>query len=380
MPLEFDVVSRHDHLAARRTEWCALADRSPLTPPFCRPEVWLPWYEAHPALAPAVYELRRGGTAVAVLPMVREGSLLRMAADEYLDYQDFVAGSREDASALMDRILLLEGASASVLSFRKVSEHSLLGAVLEDPSLAEAASIRSRPWSICPTVSFPLSPGRDLLECLPQRHRRNHRNADRRLSEGFPRCRARHWSGASIPPEAIAAAGDLHQANQYRKKGPSIFEQPQFRTFLDSQIADDAPLCLSVLETSEGGSLLAFTLGYFGRDTYHYYLTSYDGRHAEFSPGRWLLVETLRVQAKRVTGGVLRFDLLSGEESYKSRWAKSFYCVARKQVIPKRIDRLPRLAACSAIYGLKGAKNWARSRLLSSPWEKLDHESPGIPR
>jgi hypothetical protein len=71
--------------------------------------------------------------------------------------------------------------------------------------------------------------------------------------------------------------------------------------------------------------------------------------------------------------------MLSGEEAYKSRWAKTFYEVSCIQVIPKLLINLPRVAAFSAVYGLKTAKNRLRDRLVGERLGKLVHENIELP-
>jgi len=230
---------------------------------------------------------------------------------------------------------------------------------------------------MCPFTTFEVKgPGR-FLESLSSRQRKDHKAASRRLRETFPDYVVEHRPAPAIDTESLELAARLHRENQFRKKGESVFTDRDFPAYLEKQAALGAPLTLSMLRKNPGGDALAFTLGYFADETFHYYITAYDGSIAALSPGRVLLVETLADCADRVPAGKLRFDLLSGEESYKSRWATSFYEVSRYQVIPRRITNLPRVAAYSAVYGLKGAKN----RLIK--WKsggeripRLEHEPP----
>ena len=164
-----------------------------------------------------------------------------------------------------------------------------------------------------------------------------------------------------------------------KKKGKSIFADLDFVVFLQQQANRDAPLLISTLRERPGTEPFAFHLGYFSGGTYYYYLTAYDGENSELSPGRYLLIETLSNCADRMGGGRLRFDLLSGEEAYKSRWAKTFYEVSRFRVIPKRLGNLPLLAAYSTVYGLKGVKNRWRERFVNNEClSRLEHECPGL--
>ena len=359
-------------LEEHRDEWIAFADNCPLAAPFCHPTVWLAWLAIFIEFDPIVYELRRGAELVGLLPLYRQGSSLHLATDEHLDYQDLAATSDEVAAELLSSVVAEEGKSGRTLTFEKVAEHSRLHAALASPGLAEVATIRHRYWSMCPITTFEVKgPGR-FPESLSSRQRKDHKAASRRLRESYPDFTIEHRCGPEIDAESLDLAARLHRENQYRKKGRSVFTDRDFATYLERQASLAAPLMLSMLRTGPGGEVLAFNLGYFAEETFHYYITAYDGSLAALSPGRVLLVETLGRCADQVNGGKLRFDLLSGEESYKSRWATSFYEVARYQVIPRRISNIPRAAAYSAVYSLKGAKN----RLIK--WRSGGERLPGL--
>lgn len=137
--------------------------------------------------------------------------------------------------------------------------------------------------------------------------------------------------GSSIPFEKILAIAKLHRENQYRKGGPSIFTDMEFLQFLERQSENDVSLRLSILWEKEGGAPIAFALGYFKDHTFFYYITSYDGRWGELSPGRYLMIEAMTYNAAECRGNLLRLDMLCGLEPYKSRWAKSYYDVMKFQ-------------------------------------------------
>lgn len=360
------------HFEEHRDEWITFADTCPLAAPFCHPRVWLAWLAIFIEFDPIVYELRRGSELIGLLPLYRQGSSLHLATDEHLDYQDIAAVSDEAASELLTAVVAQESKTGRTLTFEKVAEYSRLHTALASPGLAEIATIRHRYWSMCPFTTFEVKGHGRFLESLSSRQRKDHKAASRRLRESYPDYVIEHRPGPAIDAASLELAARLHRENQYRKKGESVFTDRDFPAYLEKQAALGAPLTLSMLRENPGGNVLAFNLGYFAEETFHYYITAYDGSIAALSPGRVLLVETLSYSADQVPGGKLRFDLLSGEESYKSRWATSFYEVARYQVIPRRLTNLPRIAAYSAVYGLKGAKN----RLIK--WRSGGERIPGL--
>jgi CelD/BcsL family acetyltransferase involved in cellulose biosynthesis len=379
LPHQFHRIERLDQIEAHRDEWVRFATQCPLAAPFCSPLIWIPWLEAFPEHPPVVFELRRDGQLAALLPMYRDGQRLEVATAPHLDYQDIAAVDPEAAVALILEIIESEGQNGVTITFAKVADHSLLTATLRDPRIAAQAHLQSRYWSVCPTVSYALRDPDDFLQSVTPRQRKDYRSAGRRLRQAAPAQVVEHRRGRGIDAGMIAAAADLHVENQHRKKGDSVFARQAFSRFLEGQTAADAPICLSLLREREGGPLLAFSLGYFSGDTYFYYLTAYSGQHADCSPGRWLLVDTLRHWSAHTRGGRLRLDLLCGDESYKSRWATGFYEVSRVQLIPKRLGNLPRAVAYTAVYGLKNAKNRLRNRVTGPPLRGLEPEHPILP-
>lgn len=368
-----------DHCRARQAEWGQFTGRCALASPFCRAEVWMAWYEAFPEFSPVVYEMWEEGRLVALLPLFRHGSSLHPATEPHLDYQDIAAESVDAAFALVGAIIEREGAAGLSMTFGKVAEHSRLFSVLNDPRLGLSASVQRRYWSVCPNTGFRLSTPGILSSALTARQRKDYHNATRRIQAALPEHEIEHCLGSQIDAGAIEAAARLHLSSQYRRKGDSVFADPGFTDYLRRQASSDLPLVLSLLRTRADGEIVAFNLGYFTGGTYYYYLTAFDSEHGTLSPGRKLLIDTLDYCARRLDGDFLRFDLLSGEEAYKARWATAFYEVWRFQVIPRKLGNLPRMAAYRTLYGLKSAKNWCRGQLAAGERPAaLEHERPAL--
>lgn len=379
MSLHFHRICRLDQITNHLDEWLEFSNRVNLKAPFCQPETWISWMEVYREFEPMVFELRRADKLIALLPMYRKGRALHMACHDLLDYQEIAAHSVSDAVELILRVIASEGENGMSLSFGKVSEHSLLSAALHDPALRKIASVQSRYQSICSTVTYAINGPRGVLDALSSRQRKDHNAAGRKLAAEFPEHVVEHNSGTEIDATRLSAIGRLHQESQIRKSGTSIFADLRFGEFIQRQAESGAPIRVSILWDRPDGEPLAFNVAYFSGDTFYYYLTAYSGRHAHLSCGRWLLVESLRHASSQMDGDFIRFDLLSGEDAYKSRWAKSFYEVSRFQVIPKSLANLPRLAAYSAVYQLKGVKNRLRSRLGVDRLTSLEHEDVALP-
>jgi CelD/BcsL family acetyltransferase involved in cellulose biosynthesis len=355
MPL-LHLIDQLDQIEAMALGWNAFAERCRLAAPFCGPNAWIPWLKAHPNLEPAVYEWRSDGELKALLPFYRTGRRLEMAASPHLDYLDVAATDTNSAVEAILAVAAKEEAASSTLIFAKVATGSQLARALADSRIAASTHHESRFWSRCSVATIETTQGRDFFSAIPARQRKDYRNATRRISEAHPGNQVEHHGPGNFSPALLEEVADLHRANQYRKKGNSVFADPSFLNFLKEQAVSGSPLCLSLLRESYEGPLMAFHLGYLARETFYYYLTSYGAAHAHLSPGRWLLVDALRHWNER-SGQPLRLDMLCGEEEYKSRWTSEGYEVSRVILIPKKLLNLPRILAYTAVYGLKNAKN-----------------------
>lgn len=356
MSLRLQLVDRVDAVEASLGEWCAFADACRLVAPFCHPNVWGPWLLAQREGEPAVYEWRERGELRALIPMRRQGRVLEMAGGDHLDYQDIAALSVEDAIAALCAVVENERFRSATIVFSKVAEGSLLAAATGSARLAALGYLEERYWSRCLVAELPQGSGGDFSQLLSARQRKDYRNAARRIAEALPDHEVEHLGPGGFDPQLIEEIGALHQASQYRKSGPSVFQEAAYRRFLQSLTSSGAPLCLSLLRERPQGALVAFHLAYFSQDTFFHYLTAYADAQAKLSPGRWLLVDALRHWHERARRG-LRYDMLCGEEAYKSRWPANPYFVSKIVLLPKRLANLPRLLAYSAVYSLKNAKN-----------------------
>ncbi len=375
MPPGLTIIDRLADLDLRLPEWERLAERSGSFNPFCAPRVWVAWLKSFRQHTPAIFELRCDDRPVAVLPMYRTGERLEMACGPHLDYQDLLAEDHESAVSLLLAVIGPDGIRPTMAVFPKVEADSRLERALGDPRVGAASHLQCRFLTICPTTSYPLRPGQDFIASLVMRQRRDYRNSQNRLSRAVPGFVAEHHGPAGIPDEAFEAAADLHRRNQHRKEGESVFTTPGYLGFLKEQSAAGVPICVSLLRKHPGGPLLAFNVGYFANDTFYYYLTAYAGEHADCSPGRWLLTDSLSHWSKLLIGDTLHFDMLGGEENYKARWAETSYTISRVVLIPRRLGSLPRVLAYTTVYGLKDIKN----RLLGREAVNLarPHAEPG---
>jgi len=379
MPHRLHLFDHLESIESRAEEWSDFSDSCRLAAPFCGPQVWIPWLRSHQHLAPAVYEWREDGELRALLPMFRRGGSLEMATGPHLDYQDLAALDTETAVLILLAIARKEAGRHATFVFPKVVPGSRLAKALEDPRISAGTHHERRYWSQCPVASIDLSDRADFFDAIPARQRKDYRNARNRIAAAYPEYLVEHHGPGAFDPALLDDAVAQHRANQYRKSGESVCADPAYVRFLKDQASSGAPLCLSLIREHPGGPLMAFHLGYFANDTFYYYLTSFSGEHAKVSPGRWLLVDALRHWSGHISGSVLRFDMLCGEDGYKFRWTMTSYPVSRVVLIPKRLANLPRILAYSTIYRLKNVKNRLRLQPHGGLIHTLDPEDIALP-
>ena len=158
---------------------------------------------------------------------------------------------------------------------------------------------------------------------------------------------------------------DLHQKNQYRKQGESIFRKEEFREWLMELTRVNSGLTASVVFDSE--KLAAFSLSFTddrGRASYMY-IPSYGEEYAHLSIGSYLMIESA-VDAGPKDGGSYRFDLLCGDEAYKALWETDRYFIHRVRIFPHSVKGIFRYGAFRIVYALKWWKQRIK-RWRSSP-------------
>jgi len=378
LTLPMQPISDRSLIRAHLGEWVSLHQAIPHhVPAFAGPALWLVWLEAFPEVEPAIFELRDEAGLRAVLPLYLDGSCFRLIGDEHLDYQDLLADSLESAIAVLRGALAYVASQNRYLSFRKVAESSMILAALRDEECSKQAVRIQRYWGTCPTACFAAGSAAKFLAGLSRNKKSAHRSATNKLKEAFSDSYFEMLGEEPFPESVLEQVAQLHRDNQHRKSGGSIFCDSRYGSFLQQQAVNGVPLRLSLLWEKPGGKLLCLILGYLERDTYFFYITSYQGAYHHLSPGRWLLVETLAHCADRIEGATLRLDLLTGLDAYKQRWAESYYNLYRVQWIPKGPSGFLWRTGYGLLYTAKGIKERLRQRLRPDFRRELRHSGEG---
>lgn len=156
----------------------------------------------------------------------------------------------------------------------------------------------------------------------------------------------------------------LHD-KRWEPRGGSGSSSPRMRAFLTTFCAralDQGWLRLWTLELD--GQPAAAWLGWRVGNRYAYYLAGFDPRHAHRSPGLLLLARTVEAA---IAENAAEYDLLLGDEDYKSRFANGFREV-ETEILGHRWSSRLLLARTERMFRRAGRRlpATARTRLQSA--------------
>ena len=262
--------------------------------------------------------VRKNGRPVLILPLVISGSPLlrvaRMAGDPIAQYSEI----------LVDPALATHGAFDAALRSAKAAgaDVIVLRRLRDDSPLLELA----RPY-LRPPIERQFAPFADLsgltdhaafLQSLSKNVRRALRNRQKHL----------HSAGKNIfellpagkeARAAIAEAFDLKRKWLIQRGAlSSAFADPATRECL-LDLAGNAASGAVVLRLLVNGELAAFRLGFEHGGTHFAYLSAYDERFADVSPGKLLMEFCVSGFRER---GMKRLDMLAPAGQHKSDWCR----------------------------------------------------------
>lgn len=303
-----------------------------------------------------VFVRRNKGRVVAILPCYGKGGLLRLVGDEICDFQDVVAENSAEAEKLVVEIMDWAKREVRRFNFRKLSERGILLPLIKR-ILPECGFVHhEKVYGRCPWLTLS-SDGEEFLKGAKAKVRKRIRRALRRLDDLAPGHEKRFLGHDEITPETISDLGRLHEANQHRKAGASIFSREEYRSFLAAAGASE-DVGMRVLELrAAGGELIAFDLCFESSNRFSAYLGAYDGPYAGGSPGVCLLHWQMDMLPLR---GITEYDFLCGEEPYKFDYATESYEIVSARIYPNHFrGRL----AVGSLRMLQAAKEIAKAIL-----------------
>lgn len=279
------------------------------------------WYRIYALgrVRPLLFEWRRGGETVAILPCYREGKTIRLAADRICDYQDVIARDGKEVAALLAAVLdwIAKQGQGGHCRFEKISSEGMLYRQLH---LAEGRPGHSlcfeKSYAPCPYTSL-RSGLEGYLGGLPRKLRQDFRHSLNRLEREAPDARVTILRDFEIRVDDLWNAAAFH-IEHFRKDGESPFADHRLID-LFGRVAKDPEAGFQIGFLTLYGDLLAVDFGFVRGGCYYGYLTAFDEAFGRLAPGKCLLLK--RIDRWIAEDGVHTLDFLAGDEGYKRSFA-----------------------------------------------------------
>jgi CelD/BcsL family acetyltransferase involved in cellulose biosynthesis len=216
-------------------------------------------------------------------------------------------------------------------------------------------SVYSRQGPNCWRIDLPDS-WEEFVSRLSKSHRKQVRRAARRLSAGEVFCRVARNDDELDRGFRILV--DLHQRRWTKLGQRGCFGSSRFLDFH----RECAPRlfragCLDLIWLELDGRPLAAEYHLINSDTAYAYQAGIDPDRLGEEPGRLALVATMQ---HHIAQGRKHYDLLRGNEPYKSHWRAVSHPMVENWVIPQRASARLRQGVLAATDSVK---NWIRSGL-----------------
>ena len=214
-------------------------------------------------------------------------------------------------------MLLEERANWDVLELDKLPADTGTPEALQAAFAAAGLATSCSVSAVCAYCDLPSTP-EEYAAQRKKRIRKQIRGAMRWLDE---RPETRKLAIANSEAEALDAQAHLvrfHQARWQAKGYPGAFADPRVVRFHERMVvAAQAAGYLRMYSLIDGGEVVAVSYNYRVGPTVQGYLSSFDDRWSEDSPGLTLRVGVMN---ESILDGATRFDFLEGTESYKASW------------------------------------------------------------
>jgi CelD/BcsL family acetyltransferase involved in cellulose biosynthesis len=175
----------------------------------------------------------------------------------------------------------------------------------------------------CPYCDLPASYD-EYVAGLKKRLRKKIRQTRRWIADQPDTRRAALTDTESDSLAALASLIRIHQARWEGKGYPGAFADPRVVRFHERVVrAAHAAGCLRMYVLTDGDATIAVSYDFHVGSTVQAYLSSFDERWADASPG--VLLRSYVIEHS-ISEGANRFDFLEGEEDYKAAW-----CPSRRQ-------------------------------------------------
>jgi CelD/BcsL family acetyltransferase involved in cellulose biosynthesis len=339
MPMNVDTIEDGAVFTGLRHEWTGLLDGQD----FFLTWEWLHTWWKH--LSPvggrlAIQTVRRGAELLAIAPLLSTADHLGLARLTFLgtgrvgsDYLDVIVrpGTGNDVIPSLARHLLRPRA---VLEMPQVPATTSAAMDLARELCRAGGSVQVAPTHVCPFIDLRGHTWESYLGSLGSEHRYNFQRRLRKLDTQH-QLRFERVSAEARRRELLPVLFELHRLRWSERGGSDGLEGHGIAAFHEelSRLALERGwlrLYVLWLGSSPAAALYGFRYG----SVFYFYQSGFDPAYRKLSVG--LVAMGLAIQSA-IEEGASTFDLLHGEEAYKSHWAKEVRSLERVVVYPPGI-------------------------------------------
>lgn len=183
----------------------------------------------------------------------------------------------------------------------------------------------------CPYIPLDGATWESYLASLSSDHRYNFNRKLRRLNRDFE-VRFEAVADQQSARETLHLLIAQHNARWADRGGSDAFHTDALVAFhRDFVQAAFACSWLRLYALRLNGAMAASLYGFLYRDVFYFYQSGFDAAYTQYSVG--LLTMGLAIQAA-IADGAVEYDLLHGNESYKSHWASHHRDLIRLEAFP----------------------------------------------
>ncbi|MBI3894995.1 MAG: GNAT family N-acetyltransferase [Acidobacteria bacterium] len=282
---------------------------------------------------------RHGEELVAIAPLARKSPrfsrLWPFGTLEFLgtgnvgsDYLDFII-RRDQEEECLPVLAQCLARKKSLLTLAQIKRQSCLVGELARHWKEQGRSLREASTNVCPTINLSGHSWESYLATLGSEHRYNFRRKLKNLTHRFD-VRFELATTEEQRREALPILLALHSSRWGERS--DAFVTPELVSFHDE---------LSALALQQGW-LRLFTLrldsrpvaslyGFYYNRIFYFYQSGFDPGYAKHSLG--LITMGLAIQSA-IAEGAQEYDLLHGNEGYKSHWAREIRELGRLELYP----------------------------------------------
>ena len=345
LPCAIELIAEVEGFRSLRSEWNELLSSSPSDSLFLTWEWMFTWWKHLGGRRRlSILAVRSAGELIAIAPLaLRPPEYGRLSPFRSLEFLG-------TGSAGSDYLDLIVGAGREHLALPALADHLARGKVMLEMAQIRTGSslaldfaerIEARGWglaasktSVCPYIDLSGQSWESYLAGLGPAHRANLlrrlRNLERSSEVDF-----REAESEAERREFLGHLIDLHNLRRRDLGGSEAFHTPDLVAFHEefSALARQRGwlrLYLLRLDRKPAAALYGFRY----RRTFYFYQSGFDPAYRKQSVGLVAMGLTIR---KALLEGAVEFDLLHGDEGYKSLWAKHRREIGRLEAYPPRV-------------------------------------------